>query len=219
MLLAHTIATRCTVAGGPVYSVTAQMHATATAELGSLEVRAAESSTPVPPYDRDRFGPAWDDVDANGCDTRNDVLARDLTDVVLDATGAAEPPGCVVLAGVLLDPYGGATIRFERGPGSAAVQIDHVVALGDAWASGAALWSDEQRRRFANDPANLIAVDGPLNQEKGADAAAAWLPPNRGFRCVYALRQVRVKAAYRLTTTADERATLEAELARCRVRG
>ncbi len=122
---------------------------------------------------------------------------------------------CVVLSGTLDDPYTGLPITFVRGPDSTAVQIDHVVALSDAWQTGAQQWDPTRRLAFANDPANLLAVDGPANQEKGAGDAATWLPPNRGYRCVYALRQVRVKAAYGLWVTAAERDALERELGRC----
>lgn len=177
--------------------------------------RAALHAIPVAPldpddgYSRQRFGAAWADVDHNGCDTRNDVLARDLTDVTLG------PGGCVVLAGTLDDPYTGAVIDFVRGPGSAAVQIDHVVALDNAWRTGAQTWPAARRLAFANDPANLLAVSGKANQDKGASDASQWLPPQAGFACVYVVRQVRVKAAYGLWMTPDEHAAAERALRRC----
>ena len=177
------------------YAVTAEDLAAGRAALGSLAVRGRAPSTG---YERERFGQAWADVDRNGCDTRNDVLRRDLTATVVE--------NCVVLSGTLDDPYTGVPIPFARGPGSAQVQIDHVVALSDAWQKGAQTWTAAQREAFANDPAN---------QEKGAGDAATWLPPQRGYRCVYALRQVRVKAAYGLWVTAAERDALNRELNRC----
>ena len=186
------------------YAVTADDLAAGRAALGSLAVRGR---APTTGYERERFGQAWADTDRNGCDTRNDVLRRDLVEAVTQ--------DCVVLSGTLDDPYSGVLIPFARGPDSAAVQIDHVVALSDAWQKGAQAWSAAQREAFANDPANLLAADGPANQEKGAGDAATWLPPNRGYRCVYALRQVRVKAAYGLWVTAAERDALERELGRC----
>lgn len=193
---------------GDVVGVTEVQLAQARQELAALEVAGR---APMTGYDRDQFGQAWSDVDRNGCDTRNDVLRRDLTDVVLDErTG-----GCVVLTGTLVDPYGGGTVHFERGERSAEVQVDHVVALADAWQKGAQQWTPEQRELFANDPANLLAVDGPLNQQKGAGDAATWLPPERGFRCRYVLLQVRVKAAYGLRVTAAERDAMERWLDRC----
>ncbi|WP_456824129.1 HNH endonuclease family protein [Cellulomonas sp. P5_E12] len=186
------------------YAVTADDLAAGRAALAQLEVRGR---APTTGYTRERFGQAWADVDRNGCDTRNDVLRRDLVAPVTE--------GCVVLSGTLDDPYTGVPIAFARGPSSADVQIDHVVALSDAWQTGAQSWTPAQRQAFANDPANLLAVDGPANQDKGAGDAATWLPPNRGYRCVYALRQVRVKASYGLWVTAAERDALDRELGRC----
>lgn len=161
-------------------------------------------------YDRlGRFGD-WADPDGNGCDARNDVLARDLTgDVVGDN-------GCTVLSGTLEDPYTGRTIAFRRGPlTSADVQIDHVVALKNAWVSGADRLAQEQRTALANDPLNLRAVDGPTNGEKSASSAAEWLPPNESFRCQYVATQIAVKTRYELFVTAPERDAMAEVLAGC----
>lgn len=177
-------------------------------ELDGLEVKGRAPRTG---YSRDEFGAAWADVDHNGCDTRNDVLARDLTDLTFkDGT-----QDCVVLTGTLDDPYGGGTIDFERGPDSAAVQIDHVVALSDAWQKGAQQWDADTRREFANDPANLLAVDGGINQSKGDGDAATWLPPSTGFRCAYVVQQIRVKAAYGLWVTEAEADAMDRQLGTC----
>jgi len=191
------------------WPVTAADVASGHAALAALVV-----APPVPggDYDRARFGTPWADVDRNGCDTRNDVLRRDLTDVRLDSDG------CTVLAGHLVDPYTGDEIHFRRGAGSSDVQVDHVVALADAWASGADTWDARTRQVFANDPANLLAVAGDANQDKGAADAADWLPQH-GYVCVYALRQVRVKAAYGLRVTPDEHAALGSALAGCTTAG
>jgi len=203
--------------GVPEWSarVDAARHPVTAADLASA--RDALAALPVreraPPggYTREEFGPAWADVDGNGCDTRNDVLARDLVGVTFqDGTG-----DCVVLSGRLADPYGGTAIDFQRGARSGAVQIDHVVALADAWRTGAREWPASRREAFANDPANLLAVSGRLNVQKGADDAASWLPPAVGYRCLYAVRQVRVKAAYGLWVTPGERDALARELGRC----
>lgn len=161
-------------------------------------------------YRRDRFGPPWFDEDHNGCDTRNDVLRRDLEHPVMKDHDA-----CVVVRGTLHDPYTGRDIEFVAGRESRRVQIDHVVALADAWSSGARDWPNERRREFANDPENLLAVDGPANEDKGADDAAAWLPPNAAFRCPYVLRQARVKARYGLSVTPAERTAMLATLGDC----
>lgn len=186
----------------------------ALAELSTLEVKGRAPKTG---YERAQFGPAWsDDVSVpgghNGCSTRNDILARDLTDIQTKAG----THGCVVLSGVLNDPYTGAVIDFVRGPAtSEAVQIDHVVALSDAWQKGAASWDAETRRNFANDPDNLQATAGWANQRKKDGDAATWLPPNKSYRCTYATRIVDVKARYRLWVTPAERDTLARLLAGC----
>jgi len=126
------------------------------------------------------------------------------------------PHGCVVLSGTLQDPYTGQSINFERGQDtSSAVQIDHVVALADAWQKGAQKWSAETREQFANDPLNLRAVDGPTNQQKGAGDAATWLPPAKGYRCEYVAAQVAVKSAYGLWVTAAEADAIERVLEGC----
>ena len=161
---------------------------------------------PMTGYDRDKFGAAWtddnDDVDGhNGCDTRNDILRRDLLAITLKP----DTRGCLVLTGVLHDPYTRTTIEFARGVGtSSKVQVDHVVALGDAWQTGAAQWSESKRVDLANDPLELLAVDGSANESKGDGDAATWLPPNKAFRCAYVERQVAVKARYGLWTTQAE---------------
>lgn len=217
MLLAVAVAVG---AGTPVWTqaqqaarfpVTAQDLA---AGRSALEGLAVKGRAPSKGYDRARFGEPWADVDGNGCRTRDDVLARDLEAVRTDPEDA-----CVVVAGTLADPYTGSTLTFRRGPDSAAVQIDHVVALADAWQKGAQGWTVEQREAFANDPANLLAVDGPANQQKGAGDAATWLPPQTGYRCAYVLRQVRVKAAYGLWVTPAERDAMARWLDRCVVAG
>lgn len=194
------------------YPVTAADLAAGQAALGTLAVKGRAPRTG---YDREAFGQAWADVDRNGCDTRNDVLRRDL----LDVTEKPGTQGCVVLRGTLADPYTGETIEFERGERSSEVQIDHVVALADAWQKGAQGWPEERRRQFANDPANLLAVDGSANQSKGAGDAATWLPPNTGYRCAYALRQTVVKAAYGLWVTQAEHDALARAIGRCVVVG
>ena len=190
--------------------------AEALAALESLEVKGRAPKTG---YEREEFGQAWsDDVTVefghNGCDTRNDILRRDLDPESLVLKEGTHD--CVALAGTLHDPYSGQDIEFQRGAQtSSAVQIDHVVALADAWQKGAQQWSPEKRRDFANDPRNLLAVDGPLNQQKGAGDAATWLPPNKGFRCEYARRIVEVKAAYGVWVTAAEKDALRQLLNAC----
>ncbi|GEK22969.1 HNH endonuclease family protein [Cellulomonas xylanilytica] len=181
--------------------------ALATAVLLPVKGRAPKTG-----YDRDLYGHAWKDVDRNGCDTRNDILRRDLTDQVLkDGTN-----GCVVAAGTLHDPYSGEPIAFIRGQGTSSdVQIDHVVALSDSWQKGAQQWDTPTRESFANDPLNLLAADGPLNQQKGDGDTATWLPPNGAFRCAYVARQVGVKHAYGLWVTQAEKDAMVRVLSTC----
>jgi hypothetical protein len=186
--------------------------ASAGTALAALEALDVKGRAPKTGYDRDQFGPAWTDTDRNGCDTRNDILARDLT-------GQTFKPGtrdCVVATGVLDDPYTATWIHFVRGQNtSTAVQVDHVVALSDAWQKGAQQLSASQRTAFANDPLNLLAVDGPTNAQKGDGDAATWLPSNKSFRCDYVARQIAVKATYKLWVTAAEKGAMTRVLASC----
>lgn len=176
------------------------------AALAQLSTLPVKGRAPKTGYERARFGSGWKDPDHNGCDGRNDILRRDLT-VVVARPGTQ---GCVIESGLLDDPYTGKIISFVRGQRtSTAVQIDHVVALSDAWQKGAQLLSEDQRLQFANDPLNLLAVDGPANASKGDGDAATWLPPRKSFRCAYAVRQTAVKAKYGLWVTQAEHDALE----------
>ena len=184
--------------------------ATVKKELSGLPVKDKASKAG---YSREQFGLAWDDVDQNGCDTRNDILRRDLTDVRFKVGTRA----CTVITGKLADPYTGKNIEFKRGKNtSTAVQIDHMVALSDAWQSGAQDISEEQRRALANDPENLVAADGPANMQKSDSDAAKWLPSNKSYQCTYVARQVHVKAKYKLWVTADEKKAMEGVLNSCK---
>ena len=119
-----------------------------------------------------------------------------------------------MLSGTLHDPYTGTVIVFFRGRiTSVRVQIDHVVALSDAWQKGAQQWSTSRRTAYANDSLNLLAVDGPTNGRKSDGDAATWLPPNKAYRCSYAARQVAVKVTYGLWVTSAERDALARILA------
>lgn len=161
-------------------------------------------------YDRETLFGGWIDADGNCADTRQEILARDLDEVV-------STDGCKVDSGVLdPDPYTGARIEFVRGPATSSdVQIDHVVSLGNAWITGARNLSQDRRVEFANDPLNLLAVDGPANQAKSDKPADAWLPANAGFRCEFVAIQIAVKAKYDLWVTAPERNTMTEVLTGC----
>mgnify|MGYP002515420861 FL=1 len=167
--------------------------------------------SPSSSYKRDDFGFRKTDDDGDGCDVREAVLARDLTDVTYTKSG-----GCKVKTGHLNDPYTGAGIDFVRGPStSARVQIDHVVALENAWKSGASEWTTAERYRFANDTYNLLAVDGGANEAKGSASAASWLPENTTYQCPYVARQIGVKAKYQLSVTSKEKQAMLGVLHTC----
>ena len=181
----------------------------ASSVLDTLQVKGRAPKTG---YKRTQFGKAWTDVDHNGCDTRNDILSRDLSGVKYKSGTHS----CVVKSGTLQDPYTGKSIAFERGQKtSTAVQIDHVVALSDAWQKGAQKLSKSVRTELANDPYNLLAVQGRANQQKSDGDAATWLPSNKGFRCEYVARQIGVKHKYSLWVTAAEKSAMDRVLASC----
>ena len=182
---------------------------TATSVLMMLPVKGRAAKTG---YTRAQFGQTWADVDRNGCDTRNDMLKRDLTEIVFKV----KTRNCVVESGVLLDRYSGETINFVRGNvTSMEVQIDHVVALSNSWQTGAFKLSVIQRTALANDPLNLFAVKGRLNSQKGDGDAATWLPPLKSFRCAYVAQQIAVKAKYSLWVTAPEKGAMVRILTAC----
>lgn len=177
---------------------------TALAVVASLTVKGR---APLTGYSRDAFGPAWYDTDGNGCDTRSDILRRDLADVVTSGE-------CAVTGGILNpDPYTGQVIDYAEAAGE--LEVDHVVALADAWQKGAAAWEEATRVAFANDPLNLLLVNASANRSKRAGDAATWLPPERDYRCAYVARQVAVKVKYQLWVTAAEKAAMERVLATC----
>ena len=185
---------------------------TARATLDRLPVKGWDRNTDFRRY---RFGEAWsDDVNVefghNGCNTRDDILRRDLAELVV------RPFTCYAQSGVLHDPYTGQTIEFTRSPTTSdAVQIDHLVSLSDAWYKGAREWDDQRRRDFANDPRNLLAVGAQANFDKAFRDATAWLPPNEAFRCEFVAKQVEVKAAYGLWVSRNEKRAMKDVLARC----
>lgn len=178
----------------------------ASAALAKLLVKGRAPKTG---YSREQFGSGW--AAAGGCDMRERILARDMRDVVLRSDG-----DCTVLSGTLDDPYTGRILHFMRGPDtSSAVQIDHVVALGDTWQTGAQQLSEAIREHLYNDPLELLAVDGPANQQKGDGDAATWLPSNKAYRCRYVARQIAVKMKYHLWVTAAEHDAIARILSSC----
>lgn len=189
--------------GGPATATAA--HGSALAAVDSLTVKGRAPKTG---YARDRFGSAWADTDTNHCDTRDDVLKRDLKDVTY------KEGKCVVAGGTLTDdPYSGDTIRFTRG--ASKIDIDHLVSLSDAWQKGAQQWDASKRIALANDPLNLLAVSSGPNRSKGEGDTATWLPGNKGYRCTYVAGQVAVKKKYGLWVTGAERAAMKKVLSTC----
>lgn len=177
--------------------------------LASLPIKGRAPKTG---YTRAQFGDGWQNI--GGCDTRNRILARDLTNIVYTPTLSTVV--CKVQSGTLQDPYSGKTINFVYGKEtSSAIQIDHVVALSDAWQKGAQQLTTVQRIALANDPLELLAVDGALNQEKSDGDAATWLPPNKGFRCEYVTKQILVKKKYNLWVTRPEYEAMNSVLTGC----
>lgn len=172
-----------------------------------LESLPIKGRAPKTGYKRSQFGDGWQTV--SGCDTRNIILNRDLMDSVIGEK-------CKVISGVLHDPYTSSFIQFVRGADTSDdVQIDHVVALSNAWQTGAQQLSVDERIALANDPLELLAVDGRSNQAKGDGDAATWLPANKSFRCQYVARQVAVKSKYRLWVTQAEKDAIARVLSGC----
>ena len=186
-------------------SNTAQADQDALTVLNSLEVKGRAAKTG---YARSQF-PHWSDPDRNGCDARNDTLKRDLTQISFKS-GTRD---CKVLTGQLLDPFSGKVITFSSTKSN--IDIDHVVALSNAWQTGAAYFDKSKRTQIANDPLNLLAVDSKLNRQKGDGDAATWLPPSKAFRCEYVARQVAVKAKYGLWVTQPEKVAIDKILSTC----
>lgn len=193
--------------GSPAPTDTVQTEA-----ISQLSAIAVKGRAPKTGYTREQFGSAWADVDKNGCDTRNDMLRRDLTAV----TYKPGTKNCVITSGTLADKYTGKTIAFTRGEDSADVQIDHIIPLSLAWQTGAQQLSADTRRELANDPLNLMAADGPANMAKSDKDAATWLPSNKAFRCEYVQRQTAVKAKYNLWMTQPEHDAIAGILNTCK---
>ena len=186
--------------------------ATEVTASSALATLAVKGRAPKTGYDRDALFGDWADPDGNGCDARNDVLARDLTNKVF-GTGRDK---CLVLSGTLVDPYSGKKIDFTRGQGtSTLVPIDHVVAVSDAWQKGAFKWDEIKRVNFYNDRLNLIATQRSLNSQKGDGDAATWLPPLKSYRCTYIARQIAVKAKYSIWVTKAEKDAMVRILSAC----
>ena len=188
-------------------TATKSQYESALTALNKLPVKGRAAKTG---YSREQF-PHWKDPDKNGCDTRNDILKRDLTKVSFKSG----TNNCKVISGSLLDPYSNKLISFDLSKSTSNIDIDHVVALSNAWQTGAFQLTLAQRTNFANDPLNLLAVDAKLNRQKGDGDAATWLPPYKSYRCAYVARQVSVKSKYKLWVTPPEKTAISNLLSAC----
>ncbi|MEU0969983.1 HNH endonuclease family protein [Streptomyces sp. NPDC005917] len=178
------------------------------AALTAADALTVKGRAPKTGYTREKFGSAWADTDSNSCDTRDDILRRDLKEVKFT------DGDCKVSSGVLNpDPYSDKEVTYKRG--RSLVDIDHLVALSDAWQKGAKYWDASKRIALANDPLNLLAVDASANRGKGDGDTATWLPPNKSYRCAYVAAQVAVKKKYGLWVTAAEKDAMKKVLATC----
>ncbi|MFM2373228.1 MAG: hypothetical protein RJA75_124 [Actinomycetota bacterium] len=202
--LALVLGFTSTVSETPVASA-----ATGTKATTLLAKILVKGRAPKTGYDRDLFSDGWGDI--GECDTRNYILRRDLKSITWRSS-----PRCTVSTGILNDPYTAKKIYFVRGVGTSnAVQVDHVVAVSDAWQKGAQKLSSRLRYAFYNDPLNLLAVDGPTNSQKSDSDAASWLPPNRKYWCSYVSRQIAVKYKYKLWVTSAEKSSMVRVLKTC----
>lgn len=178
--------------------------------LNKLPVKDADTSVK---YNRELFGEPWEDIDGNGCDTRNDMLLRDLKNITVDANE------CTVLLGTLVDPYTGTTVNFDRSKGGGGgIDIDHVIALSASFRTGSATWDADKRLHFANDPLNLLPSGSGPNRAKGDKDASEWLPATAGnasYNCTYVARQVAVKTKYALWLTPAEKNAMDGVLETC----
>lgn len=201
----HDTVDQPSASGAPAGPTGKAAHGSALAAADSLAVKGRAPRTG---YERDEFGSAWTDTDHNHCPTRDDVLKRDLRNIQY------KRGDCQVASGTLVkDPYTGTTVAFVRGHSK--VDIDHVVALSDAWQKGAQQWDRTKRTALANDPLNLLAVDSSTNRSKGDGDTATWLPAYKPSRCGYVARQVAVKKKYGLWVTGAEKDAMRRVLSGC----
>lgn len=177
--------------------------------LEALQQLPVKGRAPKTGYTRAQFGDGW--ATLKGCNTREIIMYRDLTNVSLSGE-------CTVASGALNDPYTGQSIEYTKEKASE-IQIDHVVALSDAWQTGAQQLSSQVRQQLANDPLELLAVSGKQNQIKSDADAASWLPPNKSFRCQYVARQIAIKQKYNLWVTAAEQDAMGNVLQTCPTEG
>ena len=175
-----------------------------------LEQLAVKGRAPKTGYSRDQFYETWPTID--GCSLRQHIIKREMG----DSATISSIDNCTVVYGEYDEPYTGShIIYYEKADFASGIQIDHIVALSDAWQKGAQQLTADDRYQLATDPLNLIAVDSQANQNKSDGDAATWLPPNKAFRCEYVARQVSVKYKYHLWVTEAEKAAIQNILNKC----
>lgn len=178
----------------------------ATTILEQLEIKGRAPKTG---YERTKFYSGWPNID--GCSLRQRIIKRELGDSAVLADDQ-----CTVVSGEFDEPYTGSHLVFyQKSDFSSGIQIDHVVALSDAWQKGAQYFDEEVRYQIATDPLNLLAVDSKANQSKSDGDAATWLPSNKAFRCQYIARQISVKYKYSLWVTQAEHDAMANVLQTC----
>ncbi len=208
-LIGASLALLASTFSAPVQAANSALEQEVSRSLQQLAALRVTAARPRAAYQRDYFGTAWADVNGNRCRTRDDILARDLKRIRLRGN-------CTVMTGTLADPYTGKQEAFSKARASA-IQIDHVVPLSLAWDSGASTWPAGKLAAFANDPVNLLAVDGPSNQAKSDSGPGAWLPSNARYRCTYVMRFVRVAFLYGVSIARADRAAAKRVLRTCNV--
>lgn len=184
----------------PIYTISSQELKTAKSTLFSLLVR--QSNIDIPDYSSKSM-PGWYDADSDGCPTRYDILARDMLNIEKNDVS------CKVDSGTLFDYYTGSLIKYNRLVSGGGVDIDHVVAKGNAWVSGGYRWNDDQWKEYINDEDVLIATSAKANRSKGDKDASEWLPSNENFWCKYVIKQIQIKDKYHLSVSANEKSTVE----------
>ena len=184
----------------PTYTVSFRELSSAKKTLATLPVR--DGSEIIPDYDSSTM-PSWYDADKDGCPTRYDVLTRDILNEKTDEAN------CKIISGVMFDYYTGSLVKYNRLVKGGGIDIDHVVAKGNAWVSGGNSWTNEQWKTYINDKDVLLATSAKANRGKGDKDAASWLPPNENFQCKYVIRQIQIKGKYSLNVSPEEKTAIE----------
>ena len=202
----QTPATTVAATPGSVAGDPADAGATA-AIIEQLRPLVAEPGTDIPDYHRDRFA-GWRDADGDCVNTRHEILQAEAVDYSMNAAG------CAVEVGEWFDPYTDRTYTDPRD-----LDVDHVVALADAWVSGAWEWADEVLDRFSNDLGNLNAIAAGENRSKSASGPADYSPSAPGARCDYLVQYATVKIRWGLEITPRDFEVVAAGLEGCEVGG